>query len=72
MDRLRLALASLGGFLTRWMATGRTRCRHRRPLQSQMDGGGLRIIANVGNHTRDLAGGDAGKQYLLPNYGFLD
>jgi predicted secreted acid phosphatase len=34
--------------------------------------GGYGIIANVGNHTTDLAGGNSGKQYLLPNYGFLD
>jgi predicted secreted acid phosphatase len=33
---------------------------------------GYGIIANVGNHTTDLAGGNSGKQYLLPNYGFLD
>jgi putative acid phosphatase of HAD superfamily subfamily IIIB len=33
---------------------------------------GYGIIANVGNHTSDLAGGNSGKQYLLPNYGFLD
>ncbi|HEY3923369.1 MAG TPA: HAD family acid phosphatase [Acidothermaceae bacterium] len=33
---------------------------------------GYGIIANIGNHTTDLAGGNSGKQYLLPNYGFLD
>jgi predicted secreted acid phosphatase len=33
---------------------------------------GYGIVANVGNHTSDLAGGNSGKQYLLPNYGFLD
>jgi len=33
---------------------------------------GYGIIANVGNHSTDLAGGNSGKQYLLPNYGFLD
>jgi HAD superfamily, subfamily IIIB (Acid phosphatase) len=33
---------------------------------------GYGIIANIGNHPTDLAGGNSGKQYLLPNYGFLD
>jgi hypothetical protein len=33
---------------------------------------GYGIVANIGNHTSDLAGGNSGKQYLLPNYGFLD
>ena len=33
---------------------------------------GYGIVANVGNHPSDLAGGNSGKQYLLPNYGFLD
>jgi hypothetical protein len=33
---------------------------------------GYGIIANIGNHTTDLAGGNSGKQYLLPNYGFLN
>jgi PKD repeat protein len=33
---------------------------------------GYTIVANVGNHTTDLDGGNSGKQYLLPNYGFLD
>ena len=33
---------------------------------------GYTIVANVGNHTTDLDGGNAGQQYLLPNYGFLD
>jgi predicted secreted acid phosphatase len=32
---------------------------------------GYGIIADVGNHPTDLAGGHSGKQYLLPNYGFL-
>jgi PKD repeat protein len=33
---------------------------------------GYSIIANVGNHTGDLLGGNSGRQYLLPNYAFLD
>ena len=33
---------------------------------------GYTIVANVGNHTTDLDGGNSGQQYLLPNYGFLD
>jgi hypothetical protein len=33
---------------------------------------GYGIVANVGNHPTDLTGGNSGKQYLLPNYGFLD
>lgn len=33
---------------------------------------GYTIVANIGNHTTDLDGGDSGKTYLLPNYGFLD
>jgi len=32
---------------------------------------GYGIVANIGNHPTDLAGGNSGKQYLLPNYGFL-
>lgn len=35
-------------------------------------GQGYTIIANVGNHTTDLDGGNSGQQYRLPNYGFLD
>lgn len=33
---------------------------------------GYTIVANAGNHTSDLDGGNSGHQYLLPDYGFLD
>jgi PKD repeat protein len=33
---------------------------------------GYTIVADVGNHTTDLDGGNSGQEYLLPNYGFLD
>lgn len=33
---------------------------------------GYTIVANAGNRTTDLDGGNSGRQYLLPNYGFLD
>jgi hypothetical protein len=33
---------------------------------------GYTIVANVGDWTRDLRGGNSGKQFLLPNYGFLN
>jgi hypothetical protein len=33
---------------------------------------GYTIVADVGNHTTDLDGGNAGRPFLLPDYGFLD
>jgi PKD repeat protein len=33
---------------------------------------GFTIVADVGNHTTDLDGGNSGQAYLLPNYAFLD
>jgi len=32
---------------------------------------GYGIVANIGTHPTDLAGGNSGKQYPLPTYGFL-
>jgi PKD repeat protein len=46
--------------------TSKTNCR------AAWVAAGYTIVANVGNHTTDLDGGNSGKQYLLPNYGFLD
>ena len=46
--------------------TSKTNCR------AAWVAAGYTIVANVGNHTSDLNGGNSGKQYLLPNYGFLD
>jgi PKD repeat protein len=46
--------------------TSKTNCR------AAWVAAGHTIVANVGNHTTDLDGGNSGKQYLLPNYGFLD
>jgi hypothetical protein len=43
----------------------KTACR------SKWTAAGYGIMADVGNHPTDLAGGHSGKQYLLPNYGFL-
>jgi PKD repeat protein len=46
--------------------TSKTNCR------AAWVAAGYTIVANVGNHTGDLNGGNSGQQYLLPNYGFLD
>ena len=51
----------------------RVRRKHSKTAcRAKWTAGGYGIIANIGNHTTDLAGGNSGKQYLLPNYGFLD
>jgi PKD repeat protein len=46
--------------------TSKTNCR------AAWAASGYTIVANAGNHTSDLDGGNSGRQYLLPNYGFLD
>jgi PKD repeat protein len=46
--------------------TSKTNCR------AAWVAAGYTIVANVGNHTTDVDGGNSGKQYMLPNYGFLD
>jgi hypothetical protein len=49
----------------RGVQASKTACR------AKWTAAGYGIIADVGNHPTDLAGGNSGKQYLLPNYGFL-
>ncbi|WP_375491003.1 HAD family acid phosphatase [uncultured Jatrophihabitans sp.] len=45
------------------LATAKSRCRAHYARQ------GLRIVADVGNHSTDFRGGHRGKVYRLPNYG---
>ena len=47
------------------LQTSKARCRHAWTQQ------GYTIVATVGNHATDFEGGDTGRIYSLPNYGFL-
>lgn len=47
------------------LQTSKARCRRAWVVQ------GFTIVATLGNHTTDFAGGVTGRIYSLPNYGFL-
>jgi PKD repeat protein len=46
--------------------TAKTACRAGWAAQ------GYTIVANIGNHAADVAGGNSGRAFVLPDYGFLD